>query len=239
MQLVSVELGRGAAFEVGHRCAFLGNDQRALELAGRFGVDAKIGGEIHRAFDALRDEAERAVGEHRGVERGVIVIADRHHAAQVLAHQFGMFMHGFRNRTENNADLSELRFVGGDHRHAIENHVDRDAGKLCPFVHRHAEFLERTQQFGIDFIHAFQQFVRLWRGVVTDRLEIDLRIFDVRPLRLFHLEPLLISVEAELEQPFRLVFLARNQPDGVFIETLRRDIRLDVRHETMFVRLVD
>ena len=90
VQLVGVERGRGAAFEVGHRGAFFGHDQRALELPGVFGVDAEIGGQIHRAFDALGDEAERAVGEHRRVERRVEVVAGRHHGAEVFLHQLGM-----------------------------------------------------------------------------------------------------------------------------------------------------
>jgi hypothetical protein len=43
VQLVGVELGRGAALEIGHLSALLGNDQRALELARILGVDAEIG----------------------------------------------------------------------------------------------------------------------------------------------------------------------------------------------------
>ena len=75
VQLVGVELGRGAAFQVGHRGAFLGHDQGALELPGVLGVDAEIGGQVHRALDALGDEAERAIGEHRRIERGVKVVS--------------------------------------------------------------------------------------------------------------------------------------------------------------------
>ena len=36
VQLIGVELRRRAAFEVRHRRAFFGDDQRALELPGRF-----------------------------------------------------------------------------------------------------------------------------------------------------------------------------------------------------------
>ena len=39
MQLVGVELRRGAAFQIGHRRARLGHDQGAFELAGVLGVD--------------------------------------------------------------------------------------------------------------------------------------------------------------------------------------------------------
>ena len=43
MQLVFVALRRGAAFEIAHVSAFIGDDQRALELTGLPGVDAEIG----------------------------------------------------------------------------------------------------------------------------------------------------------------------------------------------------
>src|SRR3989304_4912063 len=70
---------------------------------------------------------------------------------------------------------------GGAPRHSGENPVDRDAGKLRLFVHRHAEFLERAQQLGIDLVHAGEVFLRLLRRVIADRLEIDLAIFHVGP----------------------------------------------------------
>src|SRR5690606_7899514 len=55
VQLVLVALRRRAALEVGHVGAFLGDDQGALELAGLAGIDAEIGGELHRAAHPLRD----------------------------------------------------------------------------------------------------------------------------------------------------------------------------------------
>ena len=113
-------------------------------------------------------------------------------------------MNGFRNRAENNTHLGKLLLVGRRNRHAVENHVDRDAGKRGPLVHRHTEFLESAQQLRIDLVHAAQLLFRLWCRVVTDRLKIDLRILDIGPCRLFHLEPLVIRLEAKLEQPFGL-----------------------------------
>ena len=66
MQLVLVPHGRGAAFQVAHVAPLVGDDQRALELAGVRGVDAEVGRELHRAAHALRDVAERAVAEDGG-----------------------------------------------------------------------------------------------------------------------------------------------------------------------------
>ena len=69
MQLVLVAHRRGAAFEVADVGALVGDDQRALELAGVLLVDAEIGRQLHRAAHARRHVDERAVGEHRRVER--------------------------------------------------------------------------------------------------------------------------------------------------------------------------
>src|SRR5690606_3234178 len=84
VQLVLIAHRRGAAFQVGHVGLVLADDQRALELAGVAGIDAEIGAQLHRATHAPGNEHEAAIGEHGGVERGEVVVADRHHAAQVL-----------------------------------------------------------------------------------------------------------------------------------------------------------
>jgi hypothetical protein len=65
VELVLVALRRRAAFEVAHIGAFVGNDQRALELASVALVDAEIGRQFHRAAYARRHINKRAVGEHR------------------------------------------------------------------------------------------------------------------------------------------------------------------------------
>ena len=66
MQLVLVALRRRAAFEIADIGALLGDDQRALELAGFRGVDAEIGRQFHRAAHAFGDIDEGAVREDRG-----------------------------------------------------------------------------------------------------------------------------------------------------------------------------
>ena len=65
MKLVLVALRRRAAFEIGDIGALVGDDQRALELAGVLLVDAEIGRKLHRAAHARRHIDERAVGEDR------------------------------------------------------------------------------------------------------------------------------------------------------------------------------
>src|SRR6266851_2448336 len=73
-----------------HIGALVGDDQRALELAGVLLVYAKVSGKLHRAAHARRHVDERAVGEHRRVERGVEIVRHRHDRAEIFAHQLGM-----------------------------------------------------------------------------------------------------------------------------------------------------
>ena len=75
MQLVLVALRRRAAFEIADIGALVGDDQRALELAGVLLVDAEIGRQFHRAAHARRDVDERAVGEDGRVQRRVEIVA--------------------------------------------------------------------------------------------------------------------------------------------------------------------
>ncbi len=128
VQLVLVAHRRGAAFEIAHVSALVGDDQRALELAGALGVDAEIGGELHRAAHARRHVDERAVGEHRRIERGVEIVGDRHDRAEIFAHQLGMGLHRLGDRAEDHAGLGQLLLEGGDHRDAIEHGIDRHRG---------------------------------------------------------------------------------------------------------------
>ena len=52
-------------------------------------IDAEIGRQLHRAAHARRHIDERSVGEHRRIERGEGIVADRHHRSEILLHQFG------------------------------------------------------------------------------------------------------------------------------------------------------
>ncbi len=127
VQLVLVAHRRGAAFEIADIGALVGDDQRALELAGVLLVDAEIGRQLHRAAHARRHVDERAVGEHRRVERGEEVVGHRHDRAEIFLHQLGMLAHRLRDRHEDHAGLLQLLLEGGGDRDRIEHRIDRDA----------------------------------------------------------------------------------------------------------------
>ena len=136
MQLVLVALRRGAAFEIADVGALVGNDQRALELAGVALVDAEIGRQLHRAAHARRHIDERAVGEHRRVQRREEIVGDRHHRAEIFLHQLGILADRFRDRHEDHAGLLQLFLEGGRDRNRIEHRIDRDRCARLPDARR-------------------------------------------------------------------------------------------------------
>ena len=108
VELVLVALRRGAAFEIADIGALVGDQQRALELAGLGGVDAEIGRELHRAAHARRHIGEGAVAEDGRIERGEEIVALRHDRAEIFAHEIGMLAHRLAERAEDDAELGEL-----------------------------------------------------------------------------------------------------------------------------------
>ena len=208
VQLVGVAHGRGAAFQVADVGAFVGDDQRALELAGVLGVDAEIGGQLHGAAHALRDVAEGAVGEDRRVQRGEEIVGGRHHRAEIFLDQIGMFLDGFGEGAEDDAHLAQLCLEGGGHRDAVEHGIHRHAGEQFPLLQRDAQLFIGAEQFRIDVVQALGPVgVGFGRGVVDDGLVIDGRIVDVGPGGLFHGEPVPVGLQAPLQHELGLVFL--------------------------------
>ena len=189
VELVLVAHRRGAAFEIGDVGALLGDDQRALELAGIPLIDAEIGRQLHRAAHALGHVDEGAVGEDRRVERGVEIVGDRHDRAEILPHDLRIFADRLGDRAEDDAGLLQLLLEGGDDRDRIEHRVDGDpraldAGQHLALAERNAELLVGREQLGIDLVEALRALAALRRGVVVDVLEVDLRIVDLGPGRL-------------------------------------------------------
>ena len=125
VKLVFVAHRRGAALEIAHVRALVGDDEGALELAGLLLVDAEIGRQLHRAADARRHIDEAAVGIHRGIERGVEIVGDRHDRAEIFAHKLRMGLHRLRHRAEDHAGLGQLFLEGGHDGDGVEHGIDR------------------------------------------------------------------------------------------------------------------
>ena len=138
--------------------------------------------------------------------------------------------------------MRELRLEGGRDRNGIEHGVDRHPGLLDPcedllLDERNAELGVSSQQLRVNLVERPRRGPRFWRGEIVDVLVVDRRMADARPFWLFHRLPATEGLKPPFQQPFRLAFLERNEPNGVFVQALRGEIQLDRTDETIFVRV--
>ena len=235
VELVFVAHRGGATFEIAHEGTFVRDDERALELAGVRGLDAEVGGQLHRAADALGDVAEGTVGEDGGVQGGVEVVRVRHDGAEIFLDEVGVMRDGLGERTEDDALLGQLSLEGRGDRNAVHDGVHGHAGETLLLVERDAELVEGLAQLGVHLIERVERLLLLGRGVVADGLVIRLRVSHVRPLRLGECLPVAKSFQPPLGKPRRLVLLGGDETDGVFAQARRDGVGLDVRDKAVFV----
>ncbi len=72
--------------------AFVGNDERSLELAHVLGVDAEVGLDRHFNVNAFRHVDEGTTRPHGRVEGGELVVAVGNHRAKILLDNLGVFL---------------------------------------------------------------------------------------------------------------------------------------------------
>src|SRR5262249_43551647 len=119
-----------------------------------------------------------------------------------------MFSDGFTERTKDHTVLTQLFFVGCRNRDGIEDGIDCYTRELLLFAQWNTQLLKRLEQLRINFIQTFLELLLLRGAVINNVLVVDWRKGNVRPVaRLSHLEPIAISLEPELQHPFRLVLL--------------------------------
>src|SRR5438552_1538924 len=238
VQLIRVPDRRRASFEVAHIRARVRDDQRAFELSRVLSIDPDVGGQLHRASDARRHVGERAVAEDRAVQGREEIVVEGDDGAEVLAHEVGMLEDRLGEGAEDDAEFRELVLERRRDRDAVQHGVDRDAGQTFLLLERDAEFRVQGPDLGIDVLEPLHLLLRLRRRVVADVLRVDRGIADVRPRGLLHREPVAIGPEPPLGHPFRLLLLARDEPDDVLVEALRNRVLIEVGDETVFVLLL-
>ena len=145
MQLIDIPHRCRASFKIAHIAAFLGDDQRAFELAGLSCVDAKVGRELHRAAHSLWDITERSVAEDRRVKRRKKVIRVRHNRPEIFLDQVGMLLHRLGKRTEDDPQLSQFLLESSRDGYAVEDRIDRHPSELLLFLQRDTQLLIHRQ----------------------------------------------------------------------------------------------
>src|SRR5690606_5576528 len=129
MQLILIAHRGSAAFQVADVTSLIGDDERSLELTRLRRVGSEVGRQFHGAADPLWNVDKRSVSEHRRVQRSKEVVGIRHHTAQILANQIGMFSTRLADGAKDNAFFFKPFLKSGGYRHAVENCVYRDTGQ--------------------------------------------------------------------------------------------------------------
>src|SRR5438477_5766665 len=170
VERVAGEYRRGAALHVMNARAFLGDDQRALELAHVLAVDAEIGLQRDLDLHSRGDVHERTAGPHRRVERGHLVVVRGDHRAEVLLDDVSvLFERGVRVH-EDHAELLEiLADVVVDDLAVV---LRPDDGEVLLFGLRDPELVERVLHVAGHVLPALRALVGR-EDVVIDVLEVE------------------------------------------------------------------
>ena len=73
--------------------------------------------------------------------------------------------------------------------------------------------------------------------IAADIEALDFGDVEVRPVGLFQRLPVAEGLQAELQQPLRLLFLRGDEADDVLIQAFRHEIGLNVGHKAVFIVL--
>ncbi len=219
VEVVAAVLRCGTALDIMDFGAFLGNDERVLELPHPLGVHAEVrlNGHLHR--HVLGDVNERAARPDRTVERRELVVARRHALRhEVLLDKVLMLLDGFIHVAEDNAlFLPLLLHVLVDDLGLV---LGTDAGKRLALRFRNPQLLERVLDVVRQVVPAVRPFT-----LVDVRANIGYNLFYIEfreiglagPVRRQgHVLVMFQCTEAALEHPFGFVLVLADEANDLF-----------------------
>ena len=210
---------RRAALDVVHLGALVGDDQRALELAGVLRVDPEVGLQRHLAVDAGRDVDERAAGPHRRVERGELVVPGRDDGAEVLLDQVGVLAQGRVHVAEQDPLLGQVVAV------AVVDDLGLvlggDAGEVLALGLGDAQLLVRRLHLLGQVVPVVDLLARRLE-VVVDLLEVDVGHVHGEPLGHRLAVEQAQAAQPQLGHPARLALPPRDLLDHARVDPLGR-----------------
>ena len=170
----------------------------------------------------------------------MLVITRWHDAAHVLLNQLRMLLNRIRNRAENHACLGQLLPERRRHRHRIKHRIHRHAvfGALHAredllLLQRNAKLFVRLPDGRVDVIEAIGAVLKALRGgVIIALLVINRLNLQLRPIRLRHLLPLRVRLQALFQHPVRLLLLRGDKADDILIQALGRFFDFDIGDKT-------
>ncbi len=151
-----------------------------------------------------------------------------------------MLTYGFTDGTENNSFLHQRFLKRSFHRYGVHHGIHCHATQRHLFFQGDTQLIEGFYQLWVYFIHALRRVFLLRQriSIVGNSLIIYLRNTEMCPCRHLHRQPVTICFQTELQQPFRLVLLRRDQPYNIFIQPTLNDFRMYIGGEAVLVLLL-
>ena len=206
---------RGAALDVVDVGVLVRDDQRALELAHVFRVDAEVGLQRNVHVDALGDVHEGSAGPHGRVQRGKLVVAHGNDGAEVLLEDLRVLAQRRVGVQEDDAlGLEVLADLVVDHLGLVLGCHTGDQAAALGF--RDAQLLVRVPDV---LGKVFPGGGLLLRGAheVLDVVEVDAGKVRAPGGHGLAVE-VLQALEAQVQHPLRLALLGRDVADDFLVE---------------------
>ena len=162
-----------------HLSALVGNDERALKLAGILRVDAEIRLQWHFTLDTGRNVYERPTRPHGRVQRRKLVVAGRNDRAEILLDEIWVLAHrSIHVAKENSLSFKVFAVLVVNNLRLV---LSGDPCEILALCLGNTEFLIRAHHFFWEFIPFVNLFARRLQ-VVIDVLKIDVRHVLREPL---------------------------------------------------------
>jgi hypothetical protein len=204
------------AFDIMYKAAFIGDDERALELPEAFRVDSKIGLKRVLHFDSGRHIDKRPAGKNGAVQRAELVVTRRDDLAKPFSEDLGMLVKALCRTDKTDPLFADRLFdirIGGL---AVE--LRFDAGEEFALLFGDAEPLESALHIVRD---VFPVAFRLGAAaqVVADIVKDDRFQILARPMRRQGLaEKGPQGFEPKFPHPIGILFHVRDVVDRLFAQ---------------------
>ena len=154
-------------------------------------------------------------------------------------------MYRLTKGAENDPLLRQFFTISGGNGDGVKNGIHRD---FTAFAYRYAKLFKRSLNFfaekgvcpglldrprlrgaGLIAIPARR------RGIVAVILIIQFLVVRLQPVRLRHVDPRSVRIQAKLQHPLRFITFGRNGAHHLFVDPFRQLVCLQLGKETLFI----
>ena len=133
-----------------------------------------------------------------------------------------MFLDGLADRAEDDSFLCQLLLEGCLYRHGVHDGINCRAAQCEPLLQRNPQLVEGLCQLRIHLL--VLGFLCQGVGIIGDVLQVQLGQMQMSPCRDGQRLPVVESLQTKIEEPLRLPFLLRNEPDNLLVQSFRDDL---------------